>query len=72
VAPYGGPPCVRADICLPRLNKVCPNPSKWLGSLGIRVPRPGYRVSALVLACSLKTHVDSIHLLIGRPTPGSH
>ena len=31
-----GSPCVRPDICLPRLNKACPNPSKWRESLGIR------------------------------------
>ena len=31
-----GSPCVRPHICLPRLNKACPNPSKWRESLGIR------------------------------------
>ena len=49
-----GSPCVRPDICLPRLNKACPNPSKWRESLGIRGARPGYRVSALALACPFR------------------
>ena len=29
-----------ANICLPRLNKACPNPSKWRELLGIRVAWP--------------------------------
>ena len=49
-----GSPCVRPDICLPRLNKACPNPSKWRESLRIRGARPGYRVSALALACPFR------------------
>ena len=36
-----GPACDRqSNICLPRLNKTCPNSSKWRESLGIR-PRRG-------------------------------
>ena len=41
----------QTKIYLPRLNKACPNPSKWRELLGIRGARPGYRVSALALAC---------------------
>ena len=31
--------CSGTNICLPRLNRACQNPSKWRESLGIRVTR---------------------------------
>ena len=39
--------CVRPDICLPRLNKACPNPSKWRESLGIRGALPTARLCSV-------------------------